>query len=79
MLAEMARLSLEDGPVMQVHPGAVRNQSGSIFARHGRDMGPGIPSRTEYVHALKPLLDRFGNESGLTSVSRRSRRHPSPG
>ncbi|MFG1396688.1 glucuronate isomerase [Roseixanthobacter pseudopolyaromaticivorans] len=68
MLTEMARLSLEDGLVMQIHPGAVRNHNGGVFARHGRDMGADIPSRTEYVHALKPLLDRFGNESDLTIV-----------
>ncbi len=68
MLTEMAKLSVEDGLVMQIHPGSVRNHNGGILARHGRDMGADIPSRTDYVHALKPLLDRFGNEPGLTIV-----------
>ena len=68
MLTEMARMSLEDGLVMQIHPGAVRNHNGGIFARHGRDMGADIPARTDYVQALKPLLDRFGNETDLTII-----------
>ncbi|OYX87763.1 MAG: glucuronate isomerase [Azorhizobium sp. 32-67-21] len=68
MLTEMARMSLEDGLVMQIHPGAVRNHNGGIFARNGRDMGADIPSRTDYVQALKPLLDRFGNERDLTII-----------
>ena len=33
--------------------------------RFGRDMGADIPTRTDYVRALKPLLDRFGNEREL--------------
>ncbi|MFG1262193.1 glucuronate isomerase [Xanthobacter aminoxidans] len=68
MLTEMARMSLEDGLVMQIHPGAMRNHNGQIFARFGRDKGADIPSPTEYVRALKPLLDRFGNEAGLTII-----------
>ena len=68
MLTEMARMSLEDGLVMQIHPGAVRNHNGQIFARFGRDKGADVPSPTEYVRALKPLLDRFGNEAGLTII-----------
>ena len=68
MLTEMARMSLEDGLVMQLHPGSVRNHNGGIFARHGRDMGADIPSATDYVRSLKPLLDRFGNEKDLTLV-----------
>ncbi len=68
MLTVMARMSLEDGLVMQIHPGAVRNHNGQIFARFGRDKGADIPSPTEYVRALKPLLDRFGNEAGLTII-----------
>ena len=36
--------------------------------RFGRDKGADIPTRTDYVRALKPLLDRFGNEPGLTLI-----------
>ena len=52
MLTEMARMSLEDGLVMQIHPGSVRNHNGPLHARYGRDMGADIPGRTDYVHAL---------------------------
>jgi glucuronate isomerase len=68
MLTEMARMSLEDGLVMQIHPGSVRNHNKFVFEKYGRDMGADIPGRTEYVHALKPLLDRFGNEKNLTII-----------
>jgi glucuronate isomerase len=68
MLTEMARMSLEDGLVMQIHPGSVRNHNAKIFERYGRDMGADIPGTTGYVEALRPLLDRFGNESGLTII-----------
>jgi glucuronate isomerase len=63
MLTEMAAMSLDDGLVMQIHPGSFRNHNRELFARHGRDKGADIPLRTEYVHALKPLLDRFGNDA----------------
>lgn len=68
MLTEMARMSLEDGLVMQIHPGSVRNHNKLVFERYGRDMGADIPGATEYVHALRPLLDRFGNEKNLTII-----------
>ncbi len=68
MLTEMARMSLEDGLVMQIHPGAVRNHNAQIFARYGRDMGADIPQATGYVEALRPLLNRFGNEPDLTII-----------
>lgn len=68
MLTEMARMSLEDGLVMQLHPGSVRNHNARIFAKYGRDMGADIPQATGYVEALRPLLDRFGNEAGLTLI-----------
>ena len=68
MLTEMARMSLEDGMVMQIHPGSWRNHNQWLFERFGRDKGADIPTRTSYVDALKPLLDRFGNESRLTII-----------
>jgi glucuronate isomerase len=60
MLTEMAKMSVEDAMVMQLHPGSFRNHNASLFARFGRDKGADIPVATEYVQALKPLLDRFG-------------------
>jgi glucuronate isomerase len=68
MLTEMARMSLEDGMTMQIHPGSRRNHSALVFAVHGRDKGFDIPGRTDYVGALKPLLDAVGMEPGLTVI-----------
>jgi glucuronate isomerase len=68
MLTEMAAMSVDDGLVMQIHPGSFRNHNAQVFARFGRDKGADIPMRTEYVHALKPLLDRFGNDPRLSVI-----------
>jgi glucuronate isomerase len=68
MLTEMARMSVEDGLVMQIHPGSVRNHNRLIYERYGRDMGADIPRAINYVDALRPLLDRFGNETGFTLI-----------
>ena len=68
MLTEMAAMSLEDGLVMQIHPGSVRNHNRKILERYGRDMGADIPHQTNYVDALRPLLNRFGNETRLTII-----------
>ncbi|MEW2440989.1 glucuronate isomerase [Micromonospora marina] len=68
MLLEFARMSLDDGLVMQLHPGAVRNHNRRLHARHGRDVGGDVPQATEYVHALAPLLDAHGNDPRLTVV-----------
>lgn len=68
MLTEMAAMSVDDGLVMQIHPGAFRNHNAGVFARLGRDKGADIPMRTEYVHALKPLLDRFGDAPDLSII-----------
>ncbi|AKC86371.1 glucuronate isomerase [Pseudoxanthomonas suwonensis] len=68
VLTEMAAMSLDDGLVMQIHPGCYRNHNRGLFERYGRDKGADIPLRTEYVHALKPLLDRFGNEPRFTLI-----------
>ena len=68
MLTEMARMSLDDGLVLQIHPGSFRNHSKSILDIHGRDMGFDIPTRTDYVSALKPLLDAVGTSPDLTII-----------
>jgi glucuronate isomerase len=68
MLTEMARMSLEDGLVMQIHPGSVRNHNRQLYQKRGRDMGADIPRPTNYVDALRPLLDQFGNERNLTII-----------
>ena len=68
MLTEMARMSLEDRLVMQIHPGSFRNHNAQLFEAFGRDMGADIPTATNYAKALKPLLDRFGNEPRLSVI-----------
>ena len=68
MLTELARMSADDGLVMQLHPGSFRNHDAALFASHGRDKGADIPTRTDYVHALKPLLDAVGHEPKLTLI-----------
>lgn len=62
MLMEMARMSVEDGLVMQLHVGAYRNHNQLIFERFGRDMGADIPIRAEFTRSLRPLLNEFGNQ-----------------
>ena len=68
MLTEMARMSLDDGLVMQIHPGSARNHNRELYERYGRDVGADIPMPTNYVDALRPLLDEFGNERDLTII-----------
>jgi glucuronate isomerase len=68
MLTEMAAMSVDDGLVMQLHPGSFRNHNAAVFGAFGRDKGADIPTRTDYVHALKPLLDRFGNDPRLSLI-----------
>lgn len=68
MLTEMAGMSLEDGLVMQIHPGSWRNHSAGMLARFGRDKGFDIPTQTSYVDALKPLLDKHGLNPKLSII-----------
>jgi glucuronate isomerase len=68
MLTEMVRMSLDYGLVLQIHVGSVRNHSSDIMARFGRDKGYDIPTQTDYVTALKPLLNAVGGEAGLTII-----------
>ena len=68
MLTEMAKMSLDDGLVMQIHPGSFRNHNRGLHAAFGRDKGADIPTRTDYVRALKPLLDKLGNDPRLSVI-----------
>jgi glucuronate isomerase len=68
MLTEMARMSLDDGLVVQIHPGSWRNHSRDVLARFGRDKGYDIPTRTDYVRALHPLLNAVGGREDLTII-----------
>ncbi|MEP5567268.1 MAG: glucuronate isomerase [Halioglobus sp.] len=68
MLLEMALMSLDDGLVMQLHPGVSRNHNSQLFREYGRDKGADIPLPGEFVHGLKPLLERVGNEANFTLI-----------
>ncbi len=68
MLTEMARMSLDDGMVMQLHPGVYRSHNPQVMARFGRDKGADIPLPGEFVRALKPLLDAHGNDPRLSLI-----------
>ncbi len=68
MLTELAGMSVEDGLTMQLHPGSVRNHNLKVYEKFGRDKGADIPSATEYVRALRPLLSKYGNEPNFTFI-----------
>jgi glucuronate isomerase len=68
MVMESARMSVEDGLVMQLHVGPVRNHNALIFDRFGPDTGGDIPQQCEFTHNLRPLLNRFGNDRRLTLI-----------
>src|SRR5699024_5196427 len=68
MLLQMARMSVEDGLVMTVHAGVVRNHSTQTLRRFGPDSGHDIPRRTDFVGGLRPLLERFRLERDLHLV-----------
>src|SRR5215211_7132633 len=62
MLYQMAEMSCEDGLVMQIHPGVLRDHNSAIWKTYGQDKGYDIPVQTEYTRALRPMLDRFGTD-----------------
>jgi glucuronate isomerase len=68
MLTEMAGMSVEDGLTMQLHPGSIRNHNQKVYEKFGRDKGADIPSPTEYVRGLRPLLNKYGNEANFTFI-----------
>ncbi len=68
MLMEMARMSIEDGLVMQLHVGSYRNHNSQVYGRFGSDMGADIPVRTEFTYNLAALLQKYGNDARLTLI-----------
>jgi glucuronate isomerase len=68
MLTEMAKMSCDDGMVMQIHPGSYRNHNAALFAKYGPNIGADIPMRIDYVHALKPMLDAVGNRHDVSII-----------
>ncbi len=68
MIMENARMSVEDGLVMQFHPGSLRNYNDLIFNRFGFDKGCDIPVQVDYTHNMRPLLNKYGNDHRLTLI-----------
>lgn len=68
MLIEMARMSVEDGLVMQLHAGSLRNHNAVLYSAFGADKGADIPVQVEFTRGLRPLLNRFGNDPRLTLI-----------
>ncbi len=68
MLMESARMSVEDGMVMQLHPGSFRDHNETLSAKFGRDKGADIPVATEYARNLHALLNAYGNDTRLTLI-----------
>jgi len=68
MIMEMARMSTEDGLVMQLHPGSFRNHNDTVFRHFGADKGADIPVKTEYTRNLHELLNKYGNDTRLTLI-----------
>jgi glucuronate isomerase len=62
MLYQMAAMSCEDGLVMQIHPGVLRDHNSAIWRTYGSDKGYDIPIQTEFTRALRPMLDQFGTD-----------------
>ncbi|MFF1823058.1 glucuronate isomerase [Kribbella sp. NPDC058245] len=68
MLFQSAVMSAEDGLVMQLHPGVLRDHDPAIHATYGPDQGHDIPVTTEFTRSLRPLLERFGHAEGFRIV-----------
>lgn len=68
MLFQMAAMSAEDGLVMQLHPGVLRNHDEAALATFGPDKGYDIPIAVEYTRALRPLLEAFGHHPGFRII-----------
>jgi len=69
MLMEMARMSAEDGLVMQLHAGSVRNHNETVYRRFGLDAGADIPAPADWTRGLRALLNEFGNDPSFRLVA----------
>jgi glucuronate isomerase len=69
MLMEFARMSVEDGLVMQLHVGSFRNHNAALFARFGPDAGADIPVATEWTRNLRPMLNAYGADPRLRLIA----------
>jgi glucuronate isomerase len=68
MLNEFARMSTDDGLVMQLHIGSLRDHNGPLAKQFGPDIGADIPVATDWTRGLRPLLEACGNDPGFTVI-----------
>ena len=68
MIMEFGRMSIDDGLVMQLHVGSIHDHNDLIYHRFGANMGADIPSQSEFTQNLRPLLNKYGNDSRLTLI-----------
>ncbi|AJT42510.1 glucuronate isomerase [Psychromicrobium lacuslunae] len=68
MIYQMARMSVEDGLVMTLHPGSWRDHHQPTFNRFGADTGHDIPFPVSYTEGLRALLNDFGTSPGFHLV-----------
>jgi glucuronate isomerase len=68
MLYRLAEMSTEDGLVMQLHPGVLRNHPQPTNDEYGPDNGHDLPDYTSYSRPLQPLLNDFGTHPNLHLV-----------
>lgn len=68
MLMEMARMSIEDGLVMQLHAGSFRNHNQSLYQQYGLDKGADIPVAIEFTRNLHALLNKYGSDPRLSLI-----------
>jgi glucuronate isomerase len=68
MLDEMARMAADDGMVMQLHVGVVRDYDLGYAATYGHDIGQDFPYAMEFTKTMRPLLSRYGNAEGFRLV-----------
>ncbi|AXJ09748.1 glucuronate isomerase [Arthrobacter sp. PM3] len=68
MMYQMARMSVEDGLVMTIHPGSFRNHHTDTFNKYGADTGHDIPFAIDYTASIRPVLQDFGNNQDFHLV-----------
>ncbi|WP_427170926.1 glucuronate isomerase [Arthrobacter sp. 92] len=68
MLFVTAGMACEDGLVMQIHPGVLRDHHTGVLARHGQDKGFDIPVATEFTRSLRPMLERYGHDPRFRTI-----------
>jgi glucuronate isomerase len=68
MLFQFARMAADDGLVMQLHPGVIRNHHAPTFDRFGPDTGHDVPAPTSFSEPLRELLNQVGTSSRFQMV-----------